>query len=182
MITFEEKDKSLIIPNGLGNFGGTSEGGYDEGYEDGKKDGAREQKAKLERLSVTENGRYSREDGYNEVIVDVDIPSPEPVLQDKSVLLKDDVEYVYPDEGYDGLSSVEVDALNVYTRGHTEGELDQKGKLADGVFTENGDFYREDGWKNVSVNVPVLSTMELTQAQYDALTTKDPLVIYCIKD
>ncbi len=47
-------------------------GDYNEGYEDGKRDGAAEQKAKLTPLNVTENGTYTREDGYNEVTVNVE--------------------------------------------------------------------------------------------------------------
>ena len=40
---------------------------YDNGYNDGETD----QKAKLTGITITENGTYSREDGYNEVVVDV---------------------------------------------------------------------------------------------------------------
>ena len=46
-------------------------GSYDEGYEQGKTDGANEQKSKLETINITENGTYTKEDGYSEVVVDV---------------------------------------------------------------------------------------------------------------
>ena len=42
-------------------------GSYNEGYEQGKIDGVNEQKTKLESISITENGTYSREDGYNPI-------------------------------------------------------------------------------------------------------------------
>lgn len=44
---------------------------YNEGYEQGKTDGISEQKSKLESINITENGRYTKEDGYNEIVVDV---------------------------------------------------------------------------------------------------------------
>ena len=46
--------------------------GYDRGYTDGSNDGMETQKSKLEPISITENGTYTREDGYNEVIVNVE--------------------------------------------------------------------------------------------------------------
>lgn len=46
-------------------------GSYDEGYEQGKTDGINEQKSKLESINITENGTYTKEDGYNEIVVEV---------------------------------------------------------------------------------------------------------------
>ena len=46
-------------------------GSYDEGYGQGKTDGVNEQKSKLESISITENGVYSKEDGYNQIEVNV---------------------------------------------------------------------------------------------------------------
>lgn len=45
--------------------------GYGVGYDQGKVDGASEQKSKLETISITENGVYSNEDGYNHIEVNV---------------------------------------------------------------------------------------------------------------
>lgn len=53
---------------------GKSEGfneGKTEGYTEGKEDGISEQKAKLEGITITENGTYTKEDGYNEIVVEV---------------------------------------------------------------------------------------------------------------
>ena len=43
----------------------------DDLIEESYNEGINEQKSKLESITITENGSYSREDGYNEVIVDV---------------------------------------------------------------------------------------------------------------
>ena len=45
--------------------------GYAEGVDDGYEDGATEQKAKLTSVTFKDNGTYTREDGWNEVIVEV---------------------------------------------------------------------------------------------------------------
>ena len=45
--------------------------GYGVGYDQGKVDGVSEQKTKLESINITENGTYSREDGYNSITVEV---------------------------------------------------------------------------------------------------------------
>ena len=46
---------------------------YNEGYGQGKTDGANEQKSKLESISITENGTYTKEDGYNQIEVNVNV-------------------------------------------------------------------------------------------------------------
>ena len=49
--------------------------GYGEGIEDGyirgEEAGIKGQKAKLESITITENGTYTKEDGYNEIVVEV---------------------------------------------------------------------------------------------------------------
>ena len=44
---------------------------YNEGYGQGKTDGVNEQKSKLEPINITENGTYTKEDGYNQIEVNV---------------------------------------------------------------------------------------------------------------
>ena len=49
--------------------------------------------------------------------------------------------------------------------------------------TSNGTYIHQNGgWNQVTVNVPSVTTQSLTQQQYDALTTKDPMVIYLITE
>ena len=43
----------------------------DSYYNQGKTDGVNEQKSKLSQITISENGTYSKEDGYSEVVVDV---------------------------------------------------------------------------------------------------------------
>lgn len=45
--------------------------GYRLGYDEGNEAGIEEQKSKLESITITENGSYNREDGWNSVVVDV---------------------------------------------------------------------------------------------------------------
>lgn len=64
---------NVNVPVGDGDY----QTGYDEGYEEGNKvgfeDGKKLQKELMETITINENGTYSREDGYNEVIVNVDV-------------------------------------------------------------------------------------------------------------
>lgn len=46
--------------------------GYNDGLADGIADGIEQQKSKLESITITENGTYTKEDGYNSIIVDVE--------------------------------------------------------------------------------------------------------------
>lgn len=54
--------------------------GFNQGFVDGVNqgfvDGVNEQKNKLEQITVTENGIYEKEDGYNKVTVDIDLDTP----------------------------------------------------------------------------------------------------------
>ena len=56
---------------GLGNVEVDVNIDVDSYYNQGKTDGINEQKSKLESINITENGTYSKEDGYNEIVVDV---------------------------------------------------------------------------------------------------------------
>ena len=51
------------------------------------------------------------------------------------------------------------------------------------TYTKNGTYNVSGEWKDaaIKVNVPSTSTVTMTQAQYDALTVKDPNTIYLIK-
>ena len=100
--------------------------GYSAGKTEGKAEGIQQQKSKLVDLEITENNtEYSREDGYKNVSVNID---ETPVYN----------------EGYD----------KGKTDGITEGQEIQKSKLVDLEITENNTEYsREDGYKNVSVNI-----------------------------
>lgn len=46
---------------------------YQNGYNEGKEDGVEEQKNRLTPISITENGVYSNENGYNKITVNVEM-------------------------------------------------------------------------------------------------------------
>ena len=101
---------------------------YDSGYRDGVVDGKNAQKAKLTQLVVTKNGLYGREDGWDSV--DVNVAERTFKTQEKSVNVTKNIVSVEPDNGYDALSKVNVDATSYGQQKHNEGYT--KGK-EDGV-------------------------------------------------
>ena len=64
---------------------------------------------------------------------------------------------IYPSEGYDAMKEVVVDAQPVYDNGYNEGETTQKAKLTGITITENGTYSREDGYNEITVDVPDLN-------------------------
>lgn len=76
-------------------------------------------------------------------------------------------------------SGYTVGYIDGYQVGYEEGE--ESVPLSSTGFTQNGTYTAvEGGWDEVEVNVPSVTTQTLTQAQYDALQVKDPMVIYLI--
>ena len=73
--TYNKEDGYNHIEVNVPDLNGSYDEGYAEGervgYEQGKTDGVNEQKSKLESINITENGTYSREDGYNHIEVNV---------------------------------------------------------------------------------------------------------------
>ena len=142
-----------------------SSGTYAEGYSDGYEDGTQDQKDKLASTAFTENGLYTREDGWNEVEVSVEAPLP--VLEDKTVVISADTTTVTPSSGYDGMSQVIVDASGYaqenydggfedgFEDGYSSGSTDEKAKLSGVTFTVNTAVTVSDGgYSAVTVNVP----------------------------
>ena len=85
-----------------------------------------------EELSVTANGTYTPStDGYSKV--EVNVPTPEPNLQAKSIeIVENGTQTISADEGYDGLSNVEV-STNVPTP-----EPNLQAKETSQTITDNG--------------------------------------------
>lgn len=103
---------------------------YEEGTVVGFNDGKRTQKELLEQITITQNGVYNREDGYNEVIVEVP-----------------DLNGSYDDGYYDG-----------YDVGKEDGIADAKEIILENAqvldITENGTYTDTDKLiKEVNVNV-----------------------------
>ncbi len=113
---------------------------YNNGYNQGKTDGISEQKSKLEAINITENGTYSKEDGYN--LIEVNVPDlngsydegynqgkTDGVNEQKSKLESISITEngVYSKE--DGYNHIEVNVPDLngsydegYNQGYTEGE------------------------------------------------------------
>lgn len=113
--------------------------GFQEGHTSGVTDGENAQKAKLSAITITENGNYTRGDGYSAITVSV------------------------PQTGYTPQDM--QDSWNSgYTSGVTDGENTQKAKLTSTAFTQNGTYTRADGWSAVTVNVSGYTQQDLDNA------------------
>ena len=121
---------------------------YDEGYSNGESTGIAEQKAKLDSSTFTANGTYTREDGWNEITVDIDTINN----QNKTVDSSTKSQIVSPDQGYTGLGQVIV---NPYTLDSSTLEITTNGQY---TVTSTA-----DGLSRVDVSVGID-----TQSYYDA--------------
>lgn len=149
--------ETTILPspgyNGMSSVEVNAQSVYDNGYNEGETD----QKAKLTGITITENGTYSREDGYNEITVDV----PD---------LNGDYNEGYEAGKVDGYEQgniagyengfVEGNATG-YANGVNDGKAEQKALLEPITITENGVYSTEDGYSEVTVNI------EDTTGSYD---------------
>lgn len=125
---------------------------YNSGHTSGVTEGISQQKAKLISTAITENGTYTREDGYSAVTVNI----AQTGHTDQEMQEQFNSGYT---SGYtDGVNS--VDCTPLYNSGRTDGIEYQKGLLSSATFTENGTYTRADGWSAVTVNID-------TQSYYD---------------
>lgn len=109
----------------------------------------------VEGLSVIANGTYTAPAGsaYSPVIVNV--PTPAPSLQSKSITPSTSQQTVQPDSGYDGLSQVTVNPI-------PSQYVVPSGNLA---ITENGKGIDVTDYATVSIDVPSGSSMNVQVAQ-----------------
>lgn len=150
------------------------EAGYNIGHRDGYEEGREYQKTLLVSTAITTNGTYEREDGFNQVVVNV--PSMSGAGYDSGYT--DGYASGYTDgseDGFDsGYTSGKTDGYGEgYTSGKTDGygsgvtagEEAQKAKLTNLSISENdlenfqnhldGNFTREDGWNNIYVSIDI---------------------------
>ena len=159
-------------------------------YQSGFTDGVEFQKRKLEITAVTENGRYIREDGYSEVVVNVaqtghtdeemrqqydnGVADGTDIQKGKlsAITLTQNGEYSRED-GYSAITvnvpqtgHTEEEMVEQYQSGYTSGETHQKALLSAITITQNGSYERENGYSAVTVNVagqePSLQTLSVT--------------------
>lgn len=143
--------------------------GFNSGFTSGKTEGIAEQKAKLTGITITDNGEYSREDGYSAITVSV---STGQTInnQDKTVSISG-LSYengyytgqtmVNADSGYTGLGTVTINTSIDASDAITEGENNQKALLSTTSFTENSAYTSENGWSSVTVNVSAATDRDL---------------------
>lgn len=145
-------------------------------YDRGKNDGATEQKNKLTSITITQNGTYKNDNGYNKVIVDIDVDNPQPVynIQNYKVAKLTYVyENIYPDDGFDAMKSVLVDASNVEPDrsihfeeiGYEDGFIKQiYGDINDEIeYSKNFNFETDD--KAQLIYFPYIDTSQMTSIE-----------------
>ena len=134
-------------------------------------EGVNEQKSKLETINITENGTYTKEDGYNHI--EVNVPDlngsynegygqgkTDGVNEQKSKLETINITENGTYTKEDGYNHIEVNVPDLngsYDEGKTDGVNEQKGKLTQIRITENGTYAKEDGYSEVVVDVPDLN-------------------------
>ena len=194
-MTIEANGEYRVTPNdglyvdinvNVSDLNGSYDDGFNVGYGQGKTDGANEQKSKLETINITENGTYTKEDGYNQIEVNVpdlngsyEQGKTDGVNEQKSKLETINITEngVYSKE--DGYNHIEVNVPDLngsydegYEQGHTEGYNEgktdgvneQKGKLESINITENGTYTKEDGYNHIEVNVNAVPKINVKEA------------------
>ena len=135
---------------------------YEKGYDDGKEDGAAEQKAKMTATAFTENGEYTRVNGYSAVTVNVpqgqgyDEGYADGEAAQKAKLVATSLTENNTYTRADGWSAVTVNVPQGqgYEEGFNDGMQYQKDKMVVTSVTENGLYIREDGYSAFYVEVP----------------------------
>lgn len=124
--------------------------GYSQGKIDGKTEGIAEQKAKLTDINITENGNYSREDGYKSVVVNVPSDKKPETELTKTLTANDTYTYT-PDEG------TVYNKVIITTDIHPTERL-EKTYIENGQYLIDGEY--KDGVINVNVPIPEVNNQE----------------------
>jgi len=131
-----------------------------------------EQKALMTGTTFTQNGLYRREDGWNEVIVEVPQTGTSCNLESKTETITAETQTILPSSGYDGMSRVTVEAgtlvQNKYDEGFNDGKTAILSGMTDTLITQNGNYSNPNGWSGVTVAVPQTgSSCNLQQKHID---------------
>ena len=163
------KNRNLVIPVGLGpNFNKETV----------------EIKNENKAVTITENGTeivtYDPAEYTGLGIVQINTEVQGQSVQPSAIVdITENGKYdVFPDEGYDSIAKVEI-GVNIdtstyyregYSNGYSAGEADgisegiakQKSLLDSSTFTQNGTYTREDGWNEITVDIPGINNQNKT--------------------
>ena len=153
MIVYDKEQKEIVIPNGIGNIN-LFNNGVEAGYNQGKTDGIEEQKSKLESINITENGTYRKEDGYNEIVVDVpdlngsysegyEQGKTDGINEQKSKLESISITENGTYNKEDGYNHIEVNVADLngsYDEGYAQGQADVAANARVLNVTKNGNY------------------------------------------
>lgn len=110
---YSREDGYKKITVDVPDLNGSYDNGYTEGYNKGTEDGIQTQKGKLEAIEITENGEYSREDGYNSITVNVASTGGGDINIEETQVLNITENGVYPTQ-YSKLDDVDVNQATGY--------------------------------------------------------------------
>ena len=134
-----------------------------------------EQNFETKELTIKENGIYEVL-GYDKAIVSIDCPEC-PTCPDCS-----EYQEIIAEQ------TTTIESLNQENEDLKEKNAGWQA-LVESVttkeITENGTYRPENGvlgWNEITVDVPTVTTIELTKSEYDALTSYDPYKIYLITE
>ena len=178
-MTIESNGEYRVTPNdglyvdinvNVPDLNGSYDDGFNAGYEQGKTDGVNEQKSKLESINITENGTYTKEDGYNQIEVNVpdlngsyEQGKTDGVNEQKSKLESINITENGTYTKEDGYNQIEVNVPDLngsydegyaageqagYNSGYTQGQADVAANARVLNVTENGVYtskYTEEG-------------------------------------
>lgn len=171
------EQQTIFIPRNDG-LGVLHKGSYEEGYEEGFIRGKTFQKSLMISSAFTENGNYTRDNGWYGVNVNVNTAST--YNSGYTSGYTDGYESGYTSGSTDGYASGYATGYTSgysegfesgytsgntdgYSSGYTTGEQHQKSLLSTTAFTENGEFSNTNGWSAVTVSVPTGSTTTLEE-------------------
>ena len=178
-MTIESNGEYRVTPNdglyvdinvNVPDLNGSYDDGFNAGYNQGKTDGVNEQKSKLETINITENGTYTKEDGYNQIEVNVpdlngsyEQGKTDGVNEQKSKLESINITENGTYTKEDGYNHIEVNVPDLngsydegyaageqagYNSGYTQGQADVAANARVLNVTENGVYtskYTEEG-------------------------------------
>lgn len=182
MIIYSREKKELIIPTGFASDSCAE--AVEEARQTGFAEGEEAQKAKLTSVKLTENGTYTREDGWKLVEVDVDgttcdLEAEKGIVIDPTTFSGEEV--YYPSDNKDGMASVRVTGMSAqqYRTNMQNTWIEGTGGVAAGVregaqglvITQNGT-YTATGTSSYSN--PYLGVSQVYPILYNEVTVNIP--------